>query len=48
MCNRGLHATTDPLQWKGDRWWVVALCGEVQRQDDKMAALKRLIVAELV
>ena len=42
-----LHGTTKPEKWQGDRWWVVALFEPVQRQDDKIASLKRLIVAEL-
>ena len=42
-----LHGTTDPSKWQGDRWWVVALFEPVQRGGDKIASLKRLIVAEL-
>jgi hypothetical protein len=37
----------DPTKWKGERLWVVALYGEIQRQDDKFAALKRTIICEI-
>ena len=42
-----LHATTEPSKWKGERWWIVALHGEVQTQEDKLGALKREILADL-
>ena len=45
--NQALHATIAPWKWKGERLWVVALYGEIQRQDDKMGALKREILAEI-
>ncbi len=45
--SRGLHATMDPDKWEGERLWVVALFGEVQWQEDKCAALKREILAEI-
>ena len=33
-CGRGqLHATLNPMKWKGDRWWIVALHGEVIGDD---------------
>jgi hypothetical protein len=49
LCSaNALHATLKPQNWKGERWWLVALIGEVQKQDDKMGALKRVIVCELV
>ena len=47
ICNRGFHATSNPSQWGGDRWWVVGLFEPVQRQGDKIASLKRLIIEEL-
>lgn len=48
ICTEGaLHGTVDPSKWKGARWWVVALHEPVQRQDDKIASLKREIVADL-
>jgi hypothetical protein len=47
ICSNGLHATLNPWDWSGDRWWVVALFEPVQRQDDKFASLKRLIIGEL-
>jgi hypothetical protein len=43
---RGLHATFIPPKWKGERWWVVALFGEVQEEGDKIAALKREVIGE--
>jgi hypothetical protein len=47
ICTRmALHGTLDPTKWKGDRLWVVALYGEIQRQDDKLGALEREIIAE--
>jgi hypothetical protein len=42
----GLHATLNPAKWKGERWWIVALHGEVQRRDDKLASLKREVIGE--
>ena len=47
ICHRGFHATVDPSRWKGDRLWLVALRGEVQRDGDKMAALEREIICEV-
>ena len=44
---RSLHATLRPEKWKGERLWIVALHGEVQRQEDKLGALKREILAEI-
>ena len=47
VCNPGtLHATVIPPKWKGSRWWIVAMLGEVQWQDDKCGALKREIIGE--
>jgi len=47
ICTKNaLHGTTSPGQWKGERWWVVALHEPVVRQDDKIASLKRTIVCE--
>jgi hypothetical protein len=45
---RALHATLDPMKWDGARLWIVALLGEVQRQEDKLGALRREIVGEVV
>lgn len=48
ICTKNaLHATMDPRQWKGERWWVVRLYEPVQRKDDKIASWKREIVADL-
>ena len=48
LCTDGtLHATFDMGKWKGDRWWVVAMYGEIAVQSDKIGALKREILAEI-
>ena len=47
ICTKNaLHATLIPPKWKGERWWLVALIGEVQTDDDKLAALHREIIGE--
>jgi hypothetical protein len=47
LCNRGtLHATLLPPKWKGERWWIVALIGEVVGDEEKYGALKREIIGE--
>ena len=43
-----LHATTFPHKWKGCRVWIVALFGEVQKEGDKLGALKREILGEIL
>jgi hypothetical protein len=46
-CGRGqLHATLIPPKWQGDRWWIVALLGEVRGTDEKYWALQREILGE--
>jgi hypothetical protein len=46
-CGRGqLHATLIPPNWRGERWWVVALIGEVRGTDEKYWALEREIIGE--
>ena len=47
ICHVGFHATTEPQNWSGDRWWVVALFEPIQEQGDKFASLKRLVIEEL-
>ena len=47
LCSRGLHATSKPQDWSGDRWWAVALCGPIQTDGTKAAALRRVILAEI-
>jgi hypothetical protein len=37
-----------PSKWKGERVWLVALFGEVQGDDEKMCALKREILGEII
>ena len=47
LCERGtLHATLIPPKWKGSRWWIVALIGEVVGDDEKYGALTREIIGE--
>jgi len=47
LCARGtLHATHLPKQWKGDRWWIVALWGEVIGDEEKYGCLKREVICE--
>ena len=48
ICSRNaLHGTMNPRHWIGERWWVVALHGEVVSHDDKVAGLKREFLADL-
>lgn len=44
---KGLHGTIDPTKWKGERWWIVALHEPVQKQEDKIASLKRTFLVDL-
>jgi hypothetical protein len=47
LCSPGtLHATHFPQKWKGDRWWIVALIGEVVSDGEKFGALKREVIGE--
>ena len=47
LCERNtLHATLIPPKWKGERWWIVALHGEVVGDDEKFGCLKREILGE--
>ena len=42
LCGRNaLHATMDPLRWKGTRVWYVALHGETIKEHNKLGSLKR-------
>jgi hypothetical protein len=43
----GLHATLAPPTWKGEQCWLVALSGELQRDGNELAALRREIIARL-
>ena len=45
---RALHSTLIPPKWKGERWWIVALHGEVVGDDEKMGCLEREILGECV
>ena len=47
LCNAGtLHATLLPPKWQGERWWIVALTGEVIGDEEKYGALRREILGE--
>jgi hypothetical protein len=49
LCNGGtLHATLIPPKWKGERWWIVALTGDVVGDGKKLGALTREIIGECV
>ena len=49
LCHAGvLHATRNPDKWEGARLWLVALRGEVVSEDDKLGALDREIIGEVV
>ena len=43
-----LHATRDPLRWRGARVWIVALLGRRGGDDGKSWALRREIVGEVL
>lgn len=47
LCRHGFHATSAPGEWRGERWWAVALSGEVQTDSSKAAALRRIILEEI-
>ncbi len=47
LCHAGtLHATLIPPKWQGERWWIVALHGEVVGDDEKFGCLHREILGE--
>jgi hypothetical protein len=48
ICSQALHGTLNPPDWKGERLWVVALSGEIARDGNKLGALRREIIAEIV
>jgi hypothetical protein len=48
VCTKqALHGTRSPGEWKGERWWLVALYPPIQEQEDKLGSLKRKILADL-
>jgi len=48
LCGPGaLHGTLTPHKWRGERVWIAGFVGEVQRQDDKLGALRREIIGEV-
>jgi len=49
LCSsNALHGSLQPQDWKGERWWLVALFEPVQREGSKIGSLKRQIIMELV
>ena len=49
LCEKGtLHATFIPSKWKGERLWLVAMIGKTVKSDDKIGALEREIIWEIV
>ena len=49
LCGPGaLHATHEPHRWSGCRVWIVALRGEVADQGDKLGALEREVLGEVL
>ncbi|MGH8258544.1 MAG: hypothetical protein ACREUG_02510 [Steroidobacteraceae bacterium] len=46
LCKRALHATLIPSKWKGARWWIVGLSGEVRGDEEKFGALEREVIGE--
>jgi hypothetical protein len=46
ICKTGFHATTEPERWRGPRWWIVRLEGDLQTDGEKTVGRKRTIVAE--
>jgi hypothetical protein len=47
LCGRGtLHATLLPPKWNGERYWIVALHGEVVGDEEKYGCLKREVIGE--
>ena len=48
LCTEGaLHATLKAEDWKGERWWIVALARPVAGNDQKLGSLGRRIVRDL-
>jgi len=45
--DHALHGSLAPGEWRGERWWIVALHEPVQREGNKIASLKRTILEEL-
>ena len=49
LCTYGtLHATYIPPKWSGERWWIVAMIGEIVGDEEKLGALKREIIGQCV
>jgi hypothetical protein len=46
LCYNAFHATLDPPKWNGERYWIVALIGEVTGNEEKYGALTREIIGE--
>ena len=45
--DHALHATFQPHRWLGSRVWVVAMIGDMQRED-KIGALHREVIGEIL
>jgi hypothetical protein len=49
LCSsNALHATYTPHRWAGTRVWVVALVGKIVQQENKLGALERHIIGEVL
>ena len=46
LCHTALHATLEPEKWRGSRWWIVALTGDVQGDEAKFGGSRREILGE--
>jgi len=48
ICTRhALHGTLLPWAWRGERLWVVALFEPIVQAENKLASLKRKIIADV-
>jgi hypothetical protein len=49
LCSRGtLHATVLPPAYHGERCWIVALDKPITRENEKIGALRREIIGEVI
>ena len=49
LCKAGtLHATLLPPKWNGERWWIVAMHGEIIGDEEKYGCLRREIIGECI
>jgi hypothetical protein len=48
ICTKNaLHGTLNPSNWKGSNYWIVALHHPIQKQNDKLASLKRTFIKNM-